>query len=127
MASTKIKCLCGKSETFMIGKTDTNPCPHCGRIYTGEYSKQRISNIRELESGILLKQTNYNNIIINNNKFVPEPNNYTCMCGKSKGTIFDIQTTMACEFCGRIYIGRYNNDTKTIDAVEYDRITLKGE
>jgi len=133
MAGTIVRCLCGKSESIMIGKKNTSPCPNCGRIYTGYYSTYRVSNIREIQSGIPLQRTNYIDIIPINDKDILLDDNgrislkestYTCDCGKSKGVIYNHQHSFACKYCGRIYIGAYNKDTGKVDAVECERIVL---
>ena len=136
MSGIRIRCLCGKSESYMVGKKNTSPCPHCGRIYTGYYSSFKISSVRELQSGILLQRTNYNESVpINNEDILLDDDgkislkdyNYTCICGKSKGLVYNHQHTFACKHCGRIYLGVYNKVTEKVDAVECERIVLPNQ
>ena len=45
---------------------------------------------------------------------------FTCECGRTTAWISDGQITGSCPFCGRSYMGKYNNKTYTIDAIELD-------
>jgi Zn finger protein HypA/HybF involved in hydrogenase expression len=43
---------------------------------------------------------------------------FTCICGKQKGWIYEDKETLPCPSCGRKYTGKYNADDLTIDAIE---------
>lgn len=43
---------------------------------------------------------------------------FLCECKKQKGWISENQETEPCPNCGRKYIGRYNGEKLTIDAVQ---------
>ena len=47
---------------------------------------------------------------------------FTCKCGKQKGWITDGEVhTQPCPECGRVYEGKYNPKTLTIDAIELEQ------
>lgn len=47
--------------------------------------------------------------------------NFTCLCGKQKGWITDGEIhRIPCPECGRVYKGKYNPKTLTIDAIEVE-------
>jgi hypothetical protein len=43
---------------------------------------------------------------------------FTCACEKGVGWIAKDRLTEPCPYCGRMYIGKYNPKTYTIDTVE---------
>ena len=44
--------------------------------------------------------------------------NFICKCGMQQGWIIDGEITQPCPKCGRKYIGKYNPQCLTIDALE---------
>ncbi len=43
---------------------------------------------------------------------------FTCKCKKKAGWISDGKETSPCPNCGRVYVGKYNKKTFTIDAIQ---------
>ena len=51
MISSQITCKCGKQSYWIVeNKFTKDPCPNCGRIYVGKYSRKKLT-IEAIEIG----------------------------------------------------------------------------
>lgn len=53
MISTEFTCKCGAQKGWITESKTTQPCPNCGRKYTGKYNKRKltIEAVEVLEGG----------------------------------------------------------------------------